>query len=102
MIGSEIHGVVTDRDFALALCEKGFTPDEPVQRVMTALVERIDARSGALDAARRMMELGVRRLPVAGADCRPVGMVTMDDLLFTVGQTLGPLAEGVRPVVAVA
>jgi CBS domain-containing protein len=45
-------GIVTDRDIALALCERDLTPDTPVEAVMTVPVETL-----------RQDEGGVRRDP---------------------------------------
>lgn len=92
-------GIVTDRDIALAVCARGFTPDEPVQQVMTAPVETIDQGTGVFDAVQKLMALRVRRLPVVDAAGRLVGMVTFDDLLLALGRAVGQLAEGVRPAV---
>lgn len=56
--------IVTDRDIARALCDRGFSPDEPVQQVMTAPVETLREDDGIHDATRGMLDLGIHRLPV--------------------------------------
>lgn len=57
-------GIVTDRDIALAVCERDLTSDSPVQAAMTIPVETLRQEEGVYDATRKMMELDVRRLSV--------------------------------------
>ena len=90
-------GIVTDRDIALAVCERDLTPDTPVQAVMTVPVETLRQDEGVYDAVRKMMELRVRRLPVIDEMGRLVGLVSLDDLLLTLSRALNQLAEGVHP-----
>ncbi len=90
-------GIITDRDIAMALCERGFTVDEPVQQVMTVPVESLREEDGIYDATRRMMEAGVRRLPVVDEMGRLVGLVSLDDLLLMLSRALNQMAEGIRP-----
>ena len=90
-------GIVTDRDIAMALCDRGFSLDEPVQRVMTTPVETLREDAGVHDATRRMLDLGVRRLPVVNAAAHLVGLVSLDDLLQLLSRELNEMAEGVRP-----
>lgn len=90
-------GIVTDRDIALALCDRGFAVDEPVQRAMAAPVETLGEDDGVHDATRRMLALGVRRLPVVNAAGHLVGLVSLDDLLLLLSRELNEMAEGVSP-----
>jgi predicted transcriptional regulator len=48
------------------------------------------------DATRKMMELGVRRLPVVDDMGRVVGLVSLD-LLLMLSRALNQLAEGIHP-----
>lgn len=93
-------GVVTDRDIAMALCDRGFRPDAPAQQVMTAPVETLGEDDGVHDATRRMLDLGIRRLPVVNAAGNLVGMVSLDDLLLLLSRELNEMAEGVHPTPA--
>lgn len=90
-------GIVTDRDIALALCERNLTPDSPVEAAMTVPVETLRQEEGVYDAVRKMMELGIRRLPVIDEMGRLVGLVSLDDLLLTLSRALNQLAEGIHP-----
>ena len=99
--GDRPVGIITDRDIALALCERGFSTDESVQRVMSCPVETLRAEDGIYDAAHRMMELGVRRLPVVDEAGRMVGLVSLDDLLLMLSRALNQMAEGIQPAPAI-
>jgi CBS domain-containing protein len=88
-------GIITDRDIAIAMCERGFTPDEPVQQVMACPVETLREEDGIYDATQKMMQLGVRRLPVVDEMGRLQGLVSLDDLLLMLSRALNNLGEGV-------
>jgi len=90
-------GIVTDRDIALSLCERNLTPDAPVQAVMTVPVETLRQEEGVYGAVRKMMELGLRRLPVVDEMGWLVGLVSLDDLLLMLSRALNQLAEGIHP-----
>jgi CBS domain-containing protein len=90
-------GIVTDRDIALALCERGFSREEPVQQVMTTPVETLQEDEGIHDATRKMLDLGVRRLPVVNGSAHLFGLVSLDDLLLLISRELNEMAEGVLP-----
>jgi CBS domain-containing protein len=90
------EGIVTDRDIALAVCERDLTPETPIQAVMTVPVETLRQEEGVYDATRKMMELGVRRLPVVDDMGRVVGLVSLD-LLLMLSRALNQLAEGIHP-----
>jgi len=90
-------GIVTDRDIAPSLCERDLTPDTPVAAVMTVPVEALRQEEGVYDATRKLMKLGVRRLPVIDEMGRLVGLVSLDDLLLMLSRALNQLAEGIHP-----
>lgn len=94
-------GIITDRDIALALCERGFSVAEPVQQVMTCPVETLRTQDGLYEAARRMIDLGVRRLPVVHDNGGLAGLVSLDDVLLMLSRTLNQMAEGIQPAPAV-
>jgi CBS domain-containing protein len=95
--GERPVGIITDRDIALALCERGFSVTEPVQQVMSCPVETLRTQDGLYEAARRMMDLGVRRLPVVRDNGGLAGLVSLDDVLLMLSRTLGQMAEGIQP-----
>ena len=93
-------GLITDRDIALAVCERGFAVTEPVQEVMSCPVETLRTQDGLSEAAQKMIGLGVRRLPVVHENGELAGLVSLDDLLLMLSQTLHQMAEGTHPVPA--
>ena len=75
------------------------------REIMTGGVECVREDESALDAAKKMRDLGVGALPICGNDDRLKGMLTDRDIVVRVlaeglepgGTTAGELAEG-RPV----
>jgi CBS domain-containing protein len=78
--GSRLIGMITDRDIAVRGVAKGNGPDTPVRELMTddLVVVRID--DDVEDAASKMSEAQVRRLPVIDQDERLCGIVSLGDL----------------------
>ncbi|MEU6238974.1 CBS domain-containing protein [Kitasatospora sp. NPDC047058] len=82
-----LHGIVTDRDLTLRGLARGRDPAQPVADLMTAPVTTVDAGDDLDTAYRTFRSTGVRRLPVLDGG-RPVGVLTVDDLLRDVVQRL--------------
>ena len=78
--GDRLVGMITDRDIAVRAVAKGYGPDTPVRDVMTN--DMICARESddVADAASKMSEAQVRRLPVIDSDERLCGIVSLGDL----------------------
>ncbi|AWN30594.1 CBS domain-containing protein [Streptomyces sp. NEAU-S7GS2] len=93
--GGTLRGIVTDRDLAVRMLAKGLDAEERVDAVMTLHVITVDVTDDIHVAYRTFRDSGVRRLPVVDGH-RPVGMLTVDDLLMDVfqrvGDLLGPVA----------
>jgi CBS domain-containing protein len=89
-------GIVTDRDVAIALGTQGFSPQSPVEKVMSRRVVAIPDDTGILGATTFIRRCEVRRLPVVDREDRLVGMVSLDDLLRVLAKELYNLAEGIR------
>jgi CBS domain-containing protein len=89
-------GIITDRDVALALGALGVSPQAQVQKVMTRHVLAVPEDTGVFTATKYMRERGVRRLPIVDREDRLVGIVTLDDLLRSLGRELYNLAEGIE------
>jgi CBS domain-containing protein/uncharacterized protein (DUF2267 family) len=76
-----LAGIVTDRDLALAVIGGGLDPrTTPLGEVMSEDVVTCDIKKELNDVVRLMQEHGVRRIPVTEKG-RPVGLVTLDDLV---------------------
>ena len=78
--GDRLIGMITDRDIAVRGIAKGYGPDTPVRELMTddLVIVRID--DSVEDAASKMSEAQVRRLPVIDQDERLCGIVSLGDL----------------------
>jgi len=78
--GERLIGMITDRDIAVRGIAKGYGPDTPVRELMTddLVVVRVD--DDVEDAASKMSEAQVRRLPVIDEDERLCGIVSLGDL----------------------
>lgn len=78
--GDRLIGMITDRDIAVRGIARGYGPDTPVRELMTddLVVVRID--DDIEDAAAKMGEAQVRRLPVIDDNERLCGIVSLGDL----------------------
>ncbi len=87
-------GIVTDRDLALRIVGARLEPGStPVAACMSSPLIALHPGESPTEAARRMRERLVRRLPVLDVERRPLGMVTSDDLVRDLGRTLGALTQ---------
>jgi CBS domain-containing protein len=73
-------GMITDRDIAVRGVAEGKAPDTPVRDIMTADIHYVFSDDSVEDAASRMGELQVRRLPVLNRDKRLVGIISIGDV----------------------
>lgn len=78
--GDRLIGMITDRDIAVRGVAKGYGPDTPVRELMTddLIVIRVD--DDIEDAATKMSEAQVRRLPVVDENEKLCGIVSLGDL----------------------
>ena len=78
--GDRLIGMITDRDIAVRGVAKGNGPDTPVRELMSGglIVARID--DDVEEAARKMGEAQVRRLPVIDQEEKLCGIVSLGDL----------------------
>jgi CBS domain-containing protein len=78
--GDRLIGMITDRDIAVRGIAKGYGPDTPVREIMTGDIICARADDDVEDAASRMSEAQVRRLPVLDDQERLCGIVSLGDL----------------------
>jgi CBS domain-containing protein len=96
--GDTIQGMVTDRDITVRAVAEGRSFDTPVSEIMTQGAEYIFEDDDAGEAADRMAEAQVRRLPVVDRDRRLVGILALGDVAGrvkdkTAGQTLEDISQ---------
>jgi CBS domain-containing protein len=80
--GQHLIGIITERDLTAALAEGADPVTTPVSDYMTAAPEVLQPDNEVADAAHRhrMLELGVRHLPIVRSG-RLVGVLSMRDVL---------------------
>lgn len=88
-------GMVTDRDVALAVGE-GDVASQPVEEVMTEDLATIQADEEAMELSRTIDDAGVRRLPIVDEQENLTGIVTLDDLVATIGEQLDNVADTIE------
>jgi CBS domain-containing protein len=96
--GEKLQGMITDRDIVVRALAEGRSFDTPVSEVMTAEVEYAYADDDLDEAADKMAEAQIRRLPVIDQDRRLVGILALGDVTGkvgdkTAGQTLEEISE---------
>jgi len=96
-------GLVTDRDIVVRAVAAGKPAARyAVDEVMTEEVHYCLEDDDVADVARRMGELGVRRMPVLDRDGTPIGLVSLDDIAahvesdHLIADTLRKIAEVTR------
>jgi CBS domain-containing protein len=78
--GDRLIGMITDRDIAVRGIAQGYGPDTPVRELMTddLVVVRVD--DDVEEAAQKMGDAQVRRLPVIDENEQLCGVVSLGDL----------------------
>lgn len=89
-------GIITDRDAALAIHQNKDVASVPVEDVMTDDPATIREDEEAIEISRAIEEHNVRRFPVVDEDGTLTGIVTLDDLVATIGEQLNNVAETVE------
>ena len=96
--GQRLQGMVTDRDIVVRAIAEGRSFETPISEVMTSEVEYVYADDDLDEAADKMAEAQIRRLPVVDEDRRLVGILALGDLTGkvkdkTAGATLEEISE---------
>ena len=86
-------GIVTDRDFAMAVAEGSTDFDDVMMEdVMTPNVILAKEGDDLDDAVQTMRDNGIRRMPVINDENILVGMLSFDDVVLHVARELSTLA----------
>lgn len=101
--GDRIQGIVTDRDIAIRAVAEGRSFASAISDIMTPEVEYVFDDDDAEEAADRMADAQIRRLPVVNRDKRLVGIIALADLTGKLkdkvaGQTLEDISEPTRSI----
>ena len=90
-------GILTDRDIALRTVAEGRDPrTTPVGEVMSRSLTVLRSDEKIDDAITSIRTAGVRRVPIVDEGGKPIGMVTLDDLVVLMAGELSTAAGAVR------
>lgn len=89
-------GMVTDRDVALSVGDIDDMASEPVEKIMTEDPVTLQEDEEAIEISRTIDEAGVRRIPVVDEQGNMTGIVTLDDLVATIGEQLNNVADTIE------
>jgi CBS domain-containing protein len=90
-------GIVTDRDIVLKGVAQNLTPSRAsVSQVMTSGTIDVPLGTALTEALGRMRSRGVRRLLVMHADGRIAGIVSLDNIVDTLGHEFAGMAGILR------
>ena len=94
--GDRLIGMITDRDIAVRGIAKGHGPETPVRELMTSDIISARDDDDVEEAATKMSEAQVRRLPVIDGQQKLCGIVSLGDLSReTDDSTANQVLEGV-------
>ena len=100
--GEQLMGLVTDRDIVVRAIATGMKPESTMARdIMSIEVQGISSDADVHEAARRMSEYQIRRLPVVDHG-KIVGMIALGDLavenihIDEAGDALSDISQGVH------
>lgn len=89
-------GIITDRDAALAIHQHDDVAGVSVQDVMSEDPATIQENEEAMEISRAIEEHNVRRFPVVDENGSLTGIVTLDDLVATIGEQLDNVADTIE------
>ncbi|WP_436346198.1 CBS domain-containing protein [Natronorubrum sp. FCH18a] len=89
-------GIVTDRDIALEVAQSDDVASTPAEDVMTGDPTTLEADAGPLEVSQAIEAENARRFPVVDDDGTLAGIVTLDDLVATIGEQLGNVADTIE------
>lgn len=89
-------GIVTDRDVALAVSDHDDVASVAVEDVMAEDPATIRADEEGIEISRVIGQEHVRRIPVVDDDGKLTGIVTLDDVVATIGEQLDNVADTIE------
>lgn len=89
-------GIVTDRDVALAVNQSDDVASVPVADVMTEDPITLREDAEGIEISRVIDEHSVRRIPVVDENDTLTGIVTLDDLVATIGEQLDNVSDTIE------
>lgn len=90
-------GILTDRDLVVEVLAQEVPPDEvSAADVMSLDLATVEEDQGVWETLERMRDLGVRRMPVVDHNGALVGLVTLDDLLELLTESMDNVAQLIK------
>lgn len=89
-------GIVTDRDIALAVNQGDDVASMSVEDVMTEDPVTLREDAEAMEISHVIDEHNVRRIPVIDENGTLTGIVTLDDLVATIGEQLDNVSDTIE------
>ncbi len=89
-------GIITDRDAALEIHQADDVGSVSVEEVMAEDPATIQADAEAIEISRAIEEHNVRRFPIVDEDGTLAGIVTLDDLVATIGEQLENVSDTIE------
>ncbi len=77
----KLVGIFTDRDLRFAVAEGKVGKNLPIHMLMTENPITVSPSEPVLEAMRKMRDADIKHLPVVDKDGKPIGMVTMRDIV---------------------
>ncbi len=89
-------GLVTDRDIARSVPDGNDLADKPIEDVMTEDPVTLHEDEEAMKLSRTIDDHNVRRIPIVDDAGNLTGLVTLDDLVATIGEQLDNVAATIE------
>ncbi|WP_227380035.1 CBS domain-containing protein [Haladaptatus halobius] len=89
-------GIVTDRDLAIAITTSDDVTSLTAEDVMTEDPVTLREDAEAMELSRTIGDHNVRRILVVDEDDNLTGIVTLDDLIATIGEQLDNIADTIE------
>lgn len=89
-------GIITDRDLALAITDSDDVGSLTAEEIMTEDPVTIHEDEEAIELSRAIGEHNVRRILVVDDKDTLAGIVTLDDLVATIGEQLENIADTIE------
>ncbi len=88
-----LEGIVTERDLVFAIASGKVGKGLPVFMIMTENPITVGPGTPVDEALRRMKEVNVRHLPVVGKDGKPIGMISLRDIVDVIATFISVLTS---------
>ncbi len=77
----KLVGIFTDRDLRFAVAEGKVGKGLPIHMLMTENPITISPSDLVIDAMKKMRDADIKHLPVVNGEGKPIGMITMRDII---------------------